>query len=197
MFFRVWFIGNKNEEIFMNILQPIDELEKWWENPDPWNYENNPDDLKRREMLISVLPDVQYQRVLDIGCGNGFVTEYLPGKEIIGIDVSANAINHARKRSKKLKHIKYYQGSLFDLPSLFEGKNFDLIVITGVLYPQYIAKSEKFVYTVIDDILQQGGYLVSCHIEEWYNCRFPYITLQRKYYPYKQYTHILEVYLKK
>lgn len=180
----------------MNVLQPINELEKWWEDSDPWKYEKNPDDLNRRAMLLSVLPRRQYQRILDVGCGNGFVTERLPGEEIIGIDVSKNAIAHAQKRSKDLKHIKYLQYSLFDLPYLGWSDSFDLIVITGVLYPQYIGKSEKLSYIIIDGLLKSGGHLVSCHIDEWYICRFPYVTLVREYYPYREYNHIIEVYLK-
>jgi len=180
----------------MNILQPIDELEKWWESPDPWGYENNPDDLNRRAMLLSVLPKKHYQKVLDIGCGNGFVTTRLPGKEIIGVDISANAIRHAKDRSKDFAHIQYLQHSIFDLPELGWSDSFDLIVITGVLYPQYIGKSEKLAYMIFDDLLKKNGHLVSCHIEEWYHSRFPYITLEREYYPYREYVHILEAYEK-
>jgi 2-polyprenyl-3-methyl-5-hydroxy-6-metoxy-1,4-benzoquinol methylase len=175
-------------------LQSIDELEKWYERPDPWDYESNPDDLKRRAMLLSVLSERKYKKVLDIGCGDGFVTVRLPGEEIIGADISANAIGHARKKAPP--HVKYNQCSLFDLPGLGWGQSFDLIVITGVLYPHYIGDTEALACIIIDDLLQPGGHLVSCHIEEWYRARFPYITLRREYYPYREYTHILEVYLK-
>lgn len=178
----------------MGVLQSIEELEKWYEKPDPWDYENNPDDLRRRAMLLSILPEKKYKKILDIGCGDGFVTVRLPGEEIIGIDISANAIGHARKNA--LPHIKYHQCSLFDLPGLGWGQSFDLIVITGVLYPQYVGNSESLAYIIVDDLLQPGGHLVSCHIEEWYRARFPYITLECEYYPYREYTHVLEVYLK-
>ena len=180
----------------MHVLQPIDELEKWWEKPDPWGYDNNPDDLNRREMLLSVIPARQYQKVLDIGCGNGFLTSRLPGKEIIGTDISSNALAHARKRNKENRRIRFFQHSLFDFPHAGWTDCFDLIVITGVLYPQYIAQSEKLAYLIIDNLLKAGGILVSCHIDEWYKCRFPYVTLSRDYYPYKEYNHLLEVYLK-
>jgi 2-polyprenyl-3-methyl-5-hydroxy-6-metoxy-1,4-benzoquinol methylase len=180
----------------MNVLQPIDELEKWWEAPDPWLYEKNPDDLNRRALLLSLLPKRQYDRILDIGCGNGFVTERLPGKEVIGIDVSANAVEHARQRGKEHSHITYLQHSLFDLPHLCWSSLFDLIVITGVLYPQYIAQSERLAYIIINNLLLPAGHLVSCHIDEWYKSRFPYVTVSREYYPYREYDHILEVYLK-
>ncbi len=179
----------------MSALQPLCELEKWWEKSDPWNYESNPEDLNRRAMLLSVLPSLRYKRILDIGCGNGFVTTRLPGEKIVGIDISANAIRHAKNASPC--HIQYYSCSLFDLPFVPWKSLFDLIVVTGVLYPQYIGKSQQLVFAIIDDFLAPGGDLVSCHIEEWYAARFPYITLNREYYPYREYIHILEVYKKK
>lgn len=178
----------------MNQLQPLQELETWWERPDPWEYENNPDDLNRRAMLLSALPRRKYKRILDIGCGNGFATQRLPGEEIMGIDISANAISHARLSAPP--HIQYRQCSLFQLPRVGWKCEFDLIVITGVLYPQYIGKSNRLVYLIVDEQLKTGGDLVCCHIQEWYNSRFPYVTLSREFYPYRDYVHLLEVYRK-
>jgi hypothetical protein len=73
---------------------------------------------------------------------------------------------------------------------------FDLVVITGVLYPQYIGEGQRLVYTIIDDLLEAGGHLVSAHIAEWYQCRFPYISVTREYYRYREFSHVLEVYIK-
>ncbi len=178
----------------MEHLQPLPELEKWWEDPDPWKYESTADDINRRALLLSVLPQKKYEKILDIGCGNGFVTHRLPGEKIIGIDISDNAIHHAKMAG--FPHIQYYPYSLFDLPDLHWTRSFDLIVITGVLYPQYIGKSHGLIYTILDDLLVTGGDLVSCHIDEWYESRFPYSTLHREYYPYREYIHVLEVYKK-
>jgi trans-aconitate methyltransferase len=178
----------------MNVLQSIDELERWYEKPDPWHYEANPDDLNRRAMLLSVLPKRAYHSVLDIGCGDGFLTKRLPGKQIVGIDVSANAIKHAQANAAA--HISYHQHSLFDLPELGWTQKFDLVVVTGVFYPQYIARSHRLALEIVDEVLAPGGILASVHISEWYPLRFPYVTLVREYYPYREYTHILEVYQK-
>lgn len=178
----------------MGNLQSKEELDRWYENPDPWNYEKSLEDLNRRAILLSVIPRKKYKKVLDIGCGNGFITNYLPGEKIIGIDISSQAIEHAKKNASS--HIEYFSHSIFDLPFLGWENTFDLIVITGILYPQYIGQSENLIYTIIDDLLINGGILISCHIEEWYSARFPYVTLHREYYSYREYVHLLEVYLK-
>jgi 2-polyprenyl-3-methyl-5-hydroxy-6-metoxy-1,4-benzoquinol methylase len=175
-------------------IQSKENLEEWYEKPDPWGYETNPADLNRRAMLLSVIPQKPYARVLDIGCGNGFVTNRLPGDSIIGIDQSENAIAYAR--SRKAPHIEFLQKSFFELQEANWSRRFDLIVITGVLYPQYIGEGRLLAYTIIDELLKPGGHLVCAHILEWYQCRFPYITVTREYYPYRDYSHILEVYVK-
>ncbi len=72
----------------------------------------------------------------------------------------------------------------------------NLIVITGVLYPQYIASSIRLIYLLIDRQLAPGGILLSSHIFDWYKSRFPYLTLSREYFPYREYSQVLEVYSK-
>jgi 2-polyprenyl-3-methyl-5-hydroxy-6-metoxy-1,4-benzoquinol methylase len=174
-------------------IQSRDDLEKWYDAPDPWGYEQSTDDLNRRAMLLAVLPEKQYSRVLDIGCGDGFVTHRLPGESIIGVDLSEKALDFARRR--QTPHVDYRALSIFDLPHANVGK-FDLVVITGVLYPQHIGEGQLLVYTIIDELLEPGGHLVCAHITEWYRCQFPYISLTREYYRYREFSHVVEVYVK-
>ena len=179
-----------------SVLQPVEEIEKWFEKTDPWGYEDHPSDQQRRALLLSVLPKKSYRKILDIGCGDGFITSRLPGEEVIGVDISENAIQQARDKYKKLSHISFETASLFELPESGWDQTFDLIVLTGVLYPQYTAEGDMLAFTIIDDLLEPGGHLVSGHIDEWYRFRFPYLTLHREYYSYREYSHVLEVYLK-
>ncbi len=178
----------------MSNLQSLEDLEKWHSRNDPWGYENSDDDAKRRNILLSEIPERKYNKVLDIGCGQGFITKHLPGKKIVGVDISRNAIKFAKKNIKK-RHIVFLALDLFDLPNNLEDR-FDLIIITGVIYPQYIGKSNTLVYKIIEDLLLDGGVLISVHIDEWYNARFPFLLLSETYYQYKEYTHKLEVYIK-
>ena len=175
------------------MIQSKEELEQWYGRPDPWEYEVNPDDLTRRSMLLSELPKRRYLRALDIGCGEGFVTRHLPAEKIIGVDLSEQAIARANQHSSD--RLSFQQGSLFELAGRFS-EPFDLIVIAGVLYPQYIGNSNRLVYMMIDSLLAQGGVLASVHIDEWYTARFPYLLSRTVMYGYRDYTHRLEIYLK-
>ena len=175
------------------MIQSEKELEDWYSKPDPWEYFNNPHDAVRKAKIISAIPRFDYENVLDIGCGNGFITNDLPGKNIIGLEISKKAVDWANQNAAP--NVNFLCGSLFDLPDL-SLPPMDLIVITGVLYPQYIAASMRLVYVLIDQLLNPQGILLSSHIYQWYKARFPYLTVSREYFPYRDYSQVLEVYCK-
>lgn len=178
-------------------LQSSHSLDAFYENEDPWSYDSTPDDQRRLETLLAALPREKFNRTLDIGCGNGFITAHLPGRNVFGIDLSQRAIEWARIRAKRLdKRVDYRQGSIFEIDSVFVGGGFDLIVVTGVLYPQYIGKAFNLLSIKLDQLLADGGYLVLVHIHEWYKAGFPYKLIDRQIYPYREYDHLLEVYKK-
>lgn len=175
------------------MIQSKDELDNWYSEADPWGYFDNPQDTMRKARILSAIPQFEYENVLDIGCGNGFLTNSLPGKQIIGLEISEKAVQWANEHTAPNAH--YLCGSLFDLPDL-NLPPMDLIVITGVLYPQYIAESIRLVYVLIDQLLKPGGILVCSHIYEWHKARFPYLTVSREYFAYREYSQVLEVYCK-
>jgi 2-polyprenyl-3-methyl-5-hydroxy-6-metoxy-1,4-benzoquinol methylase len=180
------------------MLQPLEELEQFYSKNDPWGYETNSDDIKRRNIILSEIPDRQYQNVLDIGCGHGFITRELPGNKITGVDISVNAIAQAnldREKQNIRKDINFIQSSIFDLTAKVSN-SYDLILITGVLYSQYIGDSKNLIYQILDRMLADDGILVCSHINDWYKLRFPYLMLENYYFEYRQYTQCLEVYVK-
>lgn len=175
-------------------IQPLNELEVWHKKRDPWDYQNTKSDEIRREILINEIIRKKYTNILDIGCGQGFITEHIQGDKIIGIDISHEAIRHAKVNSKNT-NIKYLQGSIFNMNEIFNEK-FDLIIITGVLYKQYIGDSSSLIYQIIDNLLMENGELILVHIEEWKICNFPFRKIKEIKYPYREFTHNLEIYSK-
>ncbi len=179
-------------------MQSKNELDAFYKEADPWNYDSTPDDLARIERLLFELPARTYERVLDIGCGNGFVTERLPGQQITGCDISDRAVDWARRRvsvREDAHRFEFVQANIFDIAHRVTGP-FDLIVITGVLYPQYIGKGFSVVREAVDALLRPGGVVASVHIDDWCNWRFPYTMLSCDLSPYRQYMHRIEVFLK-
>lgn len=83
-------------------------------------------------------PDRQDIRILDAGCGTGCGTEYLvhlnPEAQVIGVDLSAGALEVARERCRRSGAIgaEFHHLSLFDVDQL--PGQFDLINCVGVLH---------------------------------------------------------------
>lgn len=102
-------------------MQSKEELENWYIHPDPWAYETTEDDLIRKQKILNILP-MWYNRALDIGCGEGFVTRDLPAKEIHGIEISDFASARLPWNVRRVHHP--------------EGM-YDLVMTTGTLYQQY------------------------------------------------------------
>lgn len=175
------------------MLQSNEELENWYSEDDPWKYKDHPDDKKRKQILFSEIPTRKYINVLDIGCGEGFITRELTGEKVTSVDISHQAIKKAKVYENA--KLKFKQCSLFELNNQLNEK-YDLIIITGVLYPQYIGNSLRLIYNIVDKLLIDNGILVSVHIDSWYKAKFPYLLLNEDYYTYREYTHKLEVYIK-
>ena len=177
-------------------LQSKNELDEFWAKPDPWEYETTSDDEVRVARLLSVLPHREYERTLDVGCGNGFLTHRLPGREVVGVDISEAAVEWARRRvadRPDAERFTFAPASVFDLDPAAHG-TFDLIVITGVLYPQYIGNAFTVVTELVRAIARPMGILASVQIDQWFPHRFPFTSLAISVDAYREYTHRLEVF---
>jgi len=75
------------------------------------------------------------QRILDVGCGKGFLlydfTQVVPGVEVAGIDISKYAIAHAREEVQPMLAVS----TAAKLP--FEDHGFDLVVSINTLHNLY------------------------------------------------------------
>jgi protein-L-isoaspartate(D-aspartate) O-methyltransferase len=75
------------------------------------------------------------QKVLDIGCGKGFllyeITQVVPGIEVCGLDISDYAIENAKPEVKPFLH----QGHAKSLP--FPSASFDLVISLTTLHNLY------------------------------------------------------------
>lgn len=154
-------------------MQSKEELENWYRFPDPWAYETTQDDLDRKQKIISMLP-LRYQRAIDIGCGEGFVTRDLPAVEIHGIEISDLA---AQRLSWNVKRVHEPEGL------------YDLVMTTGTLYTQY--NHEQIVQWIKKCSCRHiliGG------IKDWL---MPYTfgnLINRIEFPYRQYIQSVSLY---
>lgn len=89
---------------------------------------------KQRELEISMLNLKAGDRVLFIGIGTGEDLKFIPkGLEIVGVDITDEMLDIARKKAKKLNlndiQILNMDGQKLD----FEDKSFDVVVLNLIL----------------------------------------------------------------
>lgn len=155
-------------------MQSKKEIELWFETKDPWGYEHNPEDIRRKEYILSFL-DKRYKRALDIGCGEGWITQYLPARLIYGYEISDNA---AKRFPEKVKRETEPNGE------------YDLIVATGVMYKHY--DHEKFLNIILN---HASGVVLLSNIKDWEVdlSRLGAPVFQTEY-PYREFTQSLKIY---
>jgi len=104
-------------------MQPKQEIEDSYKTPDPWQYQTTPDDVLRKNYLLGIVNLFgPYHRALDIGAGEGWITQDLPAKSIFGYEISDNA---AARFPANVSRVLVPEGK------------YDLVIATGVMYGHY------------------------------------------------------------
>lgn len=151
-------------------------------NNDPWQYQTRWYEKRKRDIGLAVLPQAQYRRSIELGCGNGVFSELLAERcqHLISLDGNEQAVQLARQRLTPLSHVDVIQGiiphalsNLANLTSLTETDlsstsdldhhaSFDLIVISEILY--YLSPSDiDAVIAWAKQYLTPNGTLLCCH----------------------------------
>jgi 2-polyprenyl-3-methyl-5-hydroxy-6-metoxy-1,4-benzoquinol methylase len=96
---------------------------KYYDQKEVWKgYDNNVTEIKRAKKVINLIPD-DVKSVLDIGCGNGIVTNMIRKSFVVGLDFAKIPLSQVKT--------SVIQASIDRLP--IKSKKFDLIILTEVL----------------------------------------------------------------
>lgn len=107
------------------------------------------------EVLLQYLP--RGQRILDVGCGNGFSTAiYAPlAHEILGIDYSAAMIDRARSEHGHLPNVTFAVQDVLDLT--FPRASFDIAISQRCLINLATWENQQKAIRNIAAVLKPGG----------------------------------------
>lgn len=84
--------------------------------------------LTRRDRCLKMIGPISGKRILDVGCGTGFISRSLVGKnDVYGVDISAEYLARAASYGIETKQWDIRKG----LP--FEYGSFDIVLVTEVL----------------------------------------------------------------
>jgi 2-polyprenyl-3-methyl-5-hydroxy-6-metoxy-1,4-benzoquinol methylase len=131
---------------------------------DPWRYQGDVVSESRRELLLRMLPEQRCQRMLEIGCATGWITEHLAqrAETLLAVDISNAAIARAKERCEGLIHVD------FECVDLLHGSlhgQFETIVCAGVLV--YLPwNAQRRLRDHIASVLAPHGHLLLEHLRE-------------------------------
>ena len=133
---------------------------------DPWSYVGDPRAEERRELTLAALPNPRYGRLLEVGCAEGWMTELLAERadELVCLDISAIAIERARRRCARFSHVRFAQSDLLEATP---PGPFDAVVCCGILVmlPMW---SQARIRESLLAALRPGGDLVVENLTEAY-----------------------------
>ncbi|SDG28485.1 Methyltransferase domain-containing protein [Fontibacillus panacisegetis] len=147
----------------------------------------------KRDIIIAESSFRSFDNVIDIGCGDGYITKKIRGNHILGIDISDAVIQKADENCTR--NVEFSKHSLFDLIDEKNSK-YDLVLFSEVLYEPYIGGSCNLIYKIIDNILNENGVVITCHVDDYYRMRFPYLLKNQLYFDNENDIYKLEVYIK-
>ncbi len=111
-------------------------------------------------VLLDFLGSVENRRVLDAGCGEGYLSRILAdkGAKVVAVDYSRKMLEIARERTPSDYAIEYYYGNCENLDFL-EDESFDIIVSNMVL--QDLFDYEKAVTEMYRLLFKKGVFIFS------------------------------------
>lgn len=120
-------------------------------------------DLEQIQELIKAADIKSEYKVLDIGCGNGKMAEYIAeqtGAEVHGFDYSENAIKNAKIRTEHKSNLSFEEGIIGE--KQYDNESYDVILSVDSMC--FALDLEAFV-TQIFSWLKPGGVFVSFYEE--------------------------------
>jgi SAM-dependent methyltransferase len=105
------------------------------------------------------------RRVLDAGCGSGYGADVLAreAREVLGIDISGDAINYARQHYR-VANVRFERASCLEIPA--PDGSFDLVVAFEII--EHLADWRAFLREVRRVLAPAGQFLVSTPNQLYY-----------------------------
>lgn len=156
-------------------MQSKTDIETWYRSEDPWQYKNNPDDTRRKQVILNELKQIKshYLKALDIGAGEGWITKDLPADDIYAIEWSDEA---AKRLPEPIKRVFKPEGE------------YDLIIATGVFYDQY--DWQQMHQWILEHSV---GIVLTSNIKSWEH-PLPKKPMKEMEFPYREYNQHLCLY---
>lgn len=100
---------------------------------DAWGYQHSPDHQARADRILKMFVGRQPQRMLELGCAEGFLTRHLSGiaDRVVACDVSEVAVHRAAACCADLRNVHFMAT---DIRHRLPDGPFDACLASDVLY---------------------------------------------------------------
>ena len=128
---------------------------------DPWHFRTSTYERSRYEATLKTLPHSRYGFAYEPGCSIGELTVLLAPRceQILATDISATAVQRARKRCVQFPHVQVECCDVRD--TLLEAPP-DLIVLSEIAY-YFDARELEALAARLGGVLRPGGALIAVH----------------------------------
>jgi SAM-dependent methyltransferase len=141
---------------------PQRSFEQIYRRRDPWSYLTSPYEQGKYEHTLKLVGEGTRRRALELGCSEGAFTEKLAlhqvAEQIVGVDISAVAIERARERCARFAQVQFRRADI--LQESLEGR-FDILFIMEILY--YMGSDLRVVCGRLAPLLADGCTAVLVH----------------------------------
>lgn len=130
-------------------------------NSDPWEFKTRWYEVRKRALMLAMLPMPRYRHAFEPGCANGEFTVELAARcdRVSACDISHYAVNLTRQRLAKQTRVAVSQAVI---PAQWPALEFDLIVFNEIGY--YLSAVElQQVLNCIEKTLAPDGIVLVCH----------------------------------
>ncbi len=137
----------------------FDEL--YGDDPDPWGFRSRWYEIRKRDLVMSMLSKPGYVRAFEPGCSNAELSYQLARRSasLYCCDISAQAVTLARQKLSDQRHAEIARAKL---PDEWPDGSFDLIVFNEIGY--YLNSAE--LYRLVERMQQSlttSGEIIACH----------------------------------
>lgn len=137
-----------------------DSIQRWDRNAVSWHKFFGANDLSRRDVLdpiiLETLGDIHGKRILDAGCGDGYLSRKLArlGATITAVELSQGMLSFALNEQKhEILDITYYNADITSL-SFLPDHSFDMVITNNVIQD---VEDYEGAFREFSRLLQNGG----------------------------------------
>lgn len=145
----------------MPMLTDAEIISSWEVNAEPWINAIKNEEIESRRLItnqaiLNVILNHKPKKVLDIGCGEGWLARILAdkGMDVLGMDTIPTLIDYAKKMGKAQFDLCLYE----NLPKYPFREKFDCIVCNFSLIGK--EATEKVVSTSVNLLKNNGRFII-------------------------------------